>query len=135
MKAKQKTTVQLAIDSLNRAIVVHRARKNFIVKHKAKLLKFGVIPSGYGIYVDLDNLPHAQIMQAVKEFPGVWKKNSNGSRVDYVRNMEDGVSLRCWCGEPPPSCWIVETLVSVPAQPATTRIERTIVCKKETLAP
>lgn len=69
--------------------------------------------------IDFDNLTHSQVVQVVRAFGGKWDKtvaDSDKSRVDYqTREPVSGVTIRCWQGEPPPSCKIVEVEEEIPA--------------------
>jgi hypothetical protein len=96
--------------------------------------KFDSLAAPGSIYsaslIDFDNLTHPQIIEVIKTFPGKWDKtpsSAKSDRIDYITEF-DGVRLRCWQGEPPPSCKIVEVMEDVPAQPASQRLVRKIVC-------
>lgn len=76
----------------------------------------------YSIYdfgIDFDNLPHSDVMKVVKAFPGKWEKKlsplSGVPRIDY-EITDEGFKIRCWKGEPPPSCKLVKKTVQVPEQ-------------------
>ncbi len=82
-------------------------------------------------------MPHKEIVQAVRAIGGKWQKSLNTSygespKIDYVTEL-DGVQVRCWAGEPPPSCRIVEVEEHVPAQviPAKVVKVRKMVCTPE----
>src|SRR5207244_1382037 len=81
--------------------------------------------------IDFDKLSHPEIVRVIQTFPGTWSKTPSGEasgiRIDY-HSQFDGMKLRCWAGEAPPNCKIIEETVEVPAQPATTRTVRKLVC-------
>lgn len=77
--------------------------------------------------LDFDFLPHAEVIRVIRTLGGKWKKTQNqnavpppdckreqGQAIDYERDMGP-VTVRCWAGEPPPSCRIVEVEEVIPA--------------------
>lgn len=109
--------------------------ETFILEHKETLDRLALPVTGYCGGIDFDNLPHDKIVQVIQAFPGTWSKEPNGpmsDRIDY-QTVFSGTRLRCWAGEPPPNCKIVEELVNVPAQPATTKVVRKLVCSQSAL--
>lgn len=111
----------------------NRDSEAWILRNNQRLIelaKQGIHPVPYGDGMDFDNLSHSEVMAVVKAFPGKWNKNINGAysdRIDYTSTF-DGSQVRCWSGEPPPSCRIIEEEVPVPA---TTRIVRRLQCGPE----
>lgn len=81
--------------------------------------------------IDFDYLPHEEVVRVIGLVGGTWKKevSSVDNKIDY-RTEFDGVKLRCWAGDPPPSCKLVEVEEIVPAQPATTRKVLKLICKE-----
>jgi len=81
-------------------------------KHQKELEQ---LPDGtyYGGKVDFDGLKHEQVIKVVRALGGKWKKTLNESRVDYEAEI-DGQAVRCWRGQPPPSCRMVEVEEDVP---------------------
>lgn len=106
----------------------------FIHKHHRQ---FDNLPdvAVYTQSIDFNHLRHNQIIQVVSTFGGKWEKTPTGidERIDYQTKI-DGVTIRCWAGEPPPSCKIVEEEIEVPAQPARKQIVRKLVCKETEVA-
>lgn len=93
-------------------------------------LPFGSI---YGDTLDFDNLSHVEIVALMKVFAaGRWTKTPSDydARIHYETKL-NGIKIRCWSGEPPPNCKIVEEIISVPAQPATTRLRKRLVCTEK----
>lgn len=82
----------------------------------------------FGSQIDFDNLSHAQIIQVIKAIGGKWKKTPNDERVDYL-TVKNGITIRCWKGEPPPNCHVEEVLVTIPAQPERVVTQKKLVCK------
>ena len=105
----------------------------FVSAHKEKLDALNLDLVCYAGQIDFDRLSHPEIIRVIQAFPGTWEKTpsaeSSGTRIDYKTEFS-GMKLRCWAGEPPPSCKIVEETVEVPAQPATTRTVRKLVCSE-----
>src|SRR5580692_5573396 len=82
--------------------------------------------------LDFDRLDHGKVIEVVKALGGEWKKKPTDgvdARIDYEAEI-DGMTVRCWAGEPPPSCRIVEVDEEVPAEPATVRKVKKLVCKE-----
>lgn len=79
--------------------------------------------------IDFNGLPHKEIVKVIRAFGGKWTKEPMGERVNYRSDNSEGVSIRCYMGEPPPSCKIVEVVEYVPAVPATVRKVRKMVCQ------
>src|SRR5205814_769409 len=107
----------------------------FILTHKEKLDALGLDLSNYFGNIDFDRLTHSEIVRVIQTFPGTWTKtpsasHDNDPRIDYSTTY-DGMKLRCWAGQPPPNCKIVEETVEVPPQPATTKTVRKLVCTEE----
>lgn len=85
--------------------------------------------------IDFDYLKHSDIMRVIKHIPGEWIKSPalDPTKIDYILDMvELDLQVRCWAGEPPPSCKIVEEEVIVPEQviPARVEIRRKLVCNE-----
>lgn len=83
---------------------------------------------------DFDNLTHDEVIKVIQVLGGgKWDKKqsaSNSARIDYTATI-DGILVRCYQGEPPPSCKLVEVeeyVPEVPAQPATKRKVLKLVC-------
>lgn len=112
-----------------------RKRIAFLRK-KSKVLK--ALPEGTfcGASLDFDKLSHPEVIKVVRTLGGKWRKSeticsdsSLKGRIDYQTEI-DGVAVRCWAGEPPPTCRIVEVEETVPEQviPAHTRKVRKLIC-------
>jgi hypothetical protein len=86
-------------------------------------------PTLYGQQIDFDHLPHEDVMKVVQAIPGKWNKTPapSGARINYELET-GGVKFRCYEGEPPPNCKIVEVLETVPAQPERTVTVRRLQC-------
>lgn len=84
--------------------------------------------------IDFDRMPHEKVIAVIRSLGGRWTKELNTAvegRIDYTAEV-DGMKVRCYAGEPPPNCKIVEVLEEVPevpAVPATVRTVRKLVCK------
>lgn len=79
--------------------------------------------------IDFDHLSHADIIKVIQAIPGKWDKEpcSQGATINYS-TKRNGLNFRCWAGEPPPNCKIIEVLETVPAQPETVRTVRKLQC-------
>ena len=102
----------------------------WLKKHRKKITAVpfpGILYGDCGF--DYDNLTHDQVIQVIKTWGGKWEKRPVEDRVDYRLDV-DGFTVRCYRGEPPPNCKIVEVEEYVPPQPATTRTIRKLVCQE-----
>lgn len=79
--------------------------------------------------VDFDNLSHDKIIEVIKAIGGKWNKTPrDNARIDYETEVS-GVKFRCYAGEPPPNCKVVEVLETIPAQPERTVTVRKLLCQ------
>lgn len=117
------------IAELQRDIMVKTRLLVWIEKRRATLDSLPDRPFVFEQQIDFNSLPHTQVVDVIKAFGGKWDKSisSGGERVDY-NTVCDGVAVRCWNGEPPPSCKIVEEEVEVAAVPAHKKMVRKLVC-------
>jgi hypothetical protein len=104
----------------------------FIHTHREKLEKLNLTFSNYSNYVDFDQLSRPDLLKVLRAFGGKWNKSPgyNGG-LTYTRQEQlDGLTIRCYNGEPPPSCKIVETVrwIKVPAKREKV-VTREVVCK------
>ena len=81
-------------------------------------------------FLDFDNLPHAEVMKVMSTLKaGKWEKTpADNGTIHYTTKIGD-LNVRCYSGEPPPNCKIVEYLEEVPAQPAKMVTKRKLVCQ------
>jgi hypothetical protein len=105
----------------------------FLHTHREKLEKLNLSFSHpYGSYIDFDHLSRPDLLKVLRVFGGKWDKSPgyNGGLTYTRQDQVDGFTLRCYNGEPPPSCRIVETVkwVKVPAKREKV-VTRTVVCK------
>jgi hypothetical protein len=65
--------------------------------------------------IDFNNLPHNKIVKVMVIVKGgEWKKEYRDNVIDYTTTV-GGLSFRCWAGEPPSNCILVEELVVIPS--------------------
>lgn len=65
------------------------------------------MPTLYGVQLDFDRLKHDQVIQVMLAIPGKWDKTpTDEGRVHYQTTTAEGIRVRCWQGEPPPSCHV-----------------------------
>lgn len=121
------------IKRLKHEIAVRNEYLRWIRSHREKL---EICPHGRFFdsnqSLDFDCLPHSEVMKVISILGGKWTKKLAGTKIDYSADI-DGFLVRCWSGEPPPSCKIVEETVEIPAQPATTEKRLRLVCDEGSL--
>ncbi len=100
----------------------------FIDDNLDKFIALGVKPGGFANFLDLDNLTREQVVEALKLFPGKYSKSVSQDRMDYERDLGNGVILRFFNAALPPGCKLVEKTIGIPAQQATTRTVFEIQC-------
>jgi hypothetical protein len=111
--------VQEEVDALARQIASKKSQIEWLERHRAKLesLPPASINEFIGARLDFDDLSHDRVIEVIKAFGGKWEKSisaRSGDRIDY-RTVFDGFAVRCYAGEPPPACKIVEVEEYVPA--------------------
>ncbi len=107
----------------------------FFSRELDELEKLNIHPAVYVSEINISYLTHEQMVQVMKVFGGSWKKEvercGSEDRMFYRQRREiegrEAVDIEC-SSTPPSSCRIEEVVVEVPAQPATTKIVRRIVC-------
>jgi hypothetical protein len=100
----------------------------WIQLHQKKFDELGLSPSVFNNQIDFDGLEHKEVIRVIRSFPGrKWSKTPTDNGLVNYESVADGMKLRCWHGHPPPSCKIVEELVTVPARQ---EIVRRLVCPK-----
>lgn len=116
--------VNNTVQYLQEQIKVYRKRIRWLKKNQEKLEALPPSASLGTDKIDFDYLSHAEIIKVIRTLGGKWKKTPNaiaatptrekGQSIDYEAEI-DGVPVRCWAGEPPPSCRIVEVEEVIPA--------------------
>jgi hypothetical protein len=129
-------TQQTEIDCQNE--VAHNATYiAFIHAHRATLERLDIKFTFFSTYIDFDNLERPALLAVMKAFPGRWLKDKNLSGgINYTLETPlDGLTVRVYNGEPPPSCVIEERVewVVVPER-MEKRVTRTIKCPEATAA-
>ncbi len=129
--------VQAEIDRLKQDIKDRAKKIKWLLKNQPKLEQ---LPEGQFVgstLMDFDNLPHADVVKVVRVLGGKWTKTPGAATgtIDYASEF-DGLRVRCWKGEAPPSCRIIEVEEHVPAVtiPATTRMVKKMVCQPDFIA-
>lgn len=125
------------IGELNKGLNWSYYARTFVLEH---LATFDALPDASlcGDYIDFDGLEHSQVMEVIRSFPGRWKKEPNGERINYSITLRNSskvtelteIKIRCYSGEPPPNCQVVYEDVHVPAQ--TVRRAK-LICKDQPL--
>lgn len=121
--------VSSEIKALHGQIRDLQKRVEWLIEHQTSLEK---LPDGafYSGGLDFDRLPHKDIVQVIRTLGGKWKKEPvNENKITYATEI-DGLQVRCWSGEPPPSCKLVEVEEHVPEKviPAHTVKKTKLVC-------
>jgi hypothetical protein len=88
------------------------------------------LPEGYvfGEKIDFDNLPHADVIRVIQLLGGKWTKTPGEDAKIHYETTINGVNVRCYSGEPPANCKIVEEQITIPAQPEKQVTRRRLVC-------
>jgi hypothetical protein len=82
-------------------------------------------------YIDFDYLPHNKVVRVLLTFPGKWTKEpASEGRINYILKYSAKLTIRCYQGNPPPNCQIIEVEEEVPAVPASIRKVKKLVCKE-----
>lgn len=123
--------LQLTVDGLVKQIQKTQQIKQWVIEHelvfKELLEEHEIGASIFCEIIDFDHLPHDKVVKVIQAFPGKWNKEPQEFGVHYTTTYE-GQKLRCYNGEPPPSCKIIEVEEDVPATPARKRIVRKLQC-------
>jgi hypothetical protein len=85
----------------------------------------------FGHQIDFDNLSHDKVIEVIRAVGGKWDKtisSGSGDRIDY-KTVKNGITVRCYQGEPPPNCRIEDVLETIPAQPERTVTRKKLVCR------
>lgn len=109
---------------LNKSLNWSYYARAFVLEH---LATFDQLPDAtcFGTYIDFNSLPHDQVMEVVKAFPGRWKKEPDGNgKIHYSITLRNSskvtelieIVIRCYSGEPPPNCKVIYEDVLVPAR-------------------
>lgn len=110
--------VQAEITSLKDSIRELGKKIRWLRAHEAVLTE---LPAGSmcGSVLDFDRLSHAETIKLIRKLGGKWQKDRNTNatpgqtKIDYTSTVE-GMRVRIWGGEPPPSCRMVEIEEDVP---------------------
>jgi hypothetical protein len=132
----KQTTTQEAETRYQREIGRYIDALTFIQANREILeslnLKFSI---WYGS-VDFVTLSHPDVIRVIKAFPGRWDKKPSwsGEGIDYTLINEDGLTIRCYNGEPPAACKIEETITYelVPAR-VERKVTRKLICPETTV--
>lgn len=122
--------IESLIKEMSEKITLYQSRLEWLQKHRETLevIKTQTDAVFYSGGFDFDSLPHDEIVKVIKVIGGTWKKEPCGhDKINYI-GMLDGVTVRCWAGEPPPSCKIISEEVLIPAQKV---IRQRLVCKED----
>lgn len=121
--------IETEIEVLQKRIKEMEAKLDWLKAHRLDLAFVPNVSANTQLPIDFDQLSHAEVIAVIKALGGTWRKEINSSKttIDY-RATIDGQSVRCWSGQPPPSCKIVVVEEVVPAQPETKRKVAKLVC-------
>lgn len=121
--------VKETIGGLHRQIQDLQKRVEWLLAHQKELES---LPDGafYSGGLDFDRLPHKDTVKVIRALRGKWAKEpANENKITYTTTI-DGMQVRCWSGDPPPSCKLVEVEEHVPEKviPAHTVKKTKLVC-------
>lgn len=124
-------TTQEKIDFLLREIRRLGKQIRWLRKHQVKLEALPTSVTCGSEKVDFENLSHADVIKVIRAFGGKWKKEPIGdNQINYVTDI-DGLLVRCWRGEPPPNCRVIEVEEMIPERviPAQVIKRKKLVCQ------
>lgn len=114
-----------------------RQRVEFIRWLRRNRQKLEAVPEGATFWngrLDLNTPKHEETVKLIRAVGGKFKKEPgcNPHSIDYTGEL-DGIPVKAWCGEPPPSCRIVEVEELVPETliPAHIVKRKKMVCSPE----
>jgi|ERR1700722_1194732 len=123
---------QTILEQLDSHIATLARRRAAILLLQPQIDAIGLAPELCGEYLDYNHLPHSDVILVISGFGGKWTKTlQDEGRINYVRDEQiNGLNIRCWYGQPPPNCQIIEEEVDVPEEirPAHKEIRRRLVC-------
>lgn len=83
----------------------------------------------FGEYIDFNELPHEKVIEVIKNIGGKWNKEPATDGTVHYSTEKNGYKIRCYKGQPPPNCKVVEVLETIPAQPERVVTVRKLVCQ------
>jgi hypothetical protein len=115
----------------NRQITQANKVLAFINENREILEKLNLRFNDCGNFIDFDNLQRPDVTKVLLAFKTKWDKSPgyNGGLHYSSKETFRGFNIRCYNGEPPPTCKIVETVkyVKIPAKRERI-VTRTVVC-------
>lgn len=83
----------------------------------------------FGNFIDFNNLPHDKVIEVIKNIGGKWSKTPADSATVHYETEKNGLKIRCYRGEPPPNCKVVDVIETIPAQPERIVTTKKLVCQ------
>lgn len=126
--------VTAEIERIGAEIKTRVERIKWLKKHRSKLDNLPhVSPSSPSGAIDFDRLSHADVVKVIKTLGGKWKKRPSADNTIDYEAVIGGVPIRCYQGQPPPSCKIIEVEEFVPEVviPASVRKVKKMICHPE----
>jgi hypothetical protein len=125
-----------ALEVIDRKKQLLLLQEAFLRKEADFIESLECTPSIWNENIDFDYPSHADAIKIIRHFGGRWNKSYLANRVNYTQ-IADGMTLRLYEGEPPPSCRIVEEMVDVPETviPARRELVKKLVCREEKVSP
>lgn len=136
----QESKLDSALRELHERIDLNQQRINFLRKHRNflnELLESSNLCLDTWSHKGFDfNWPKRDQVNAILlHFGGKWTKTYEDNKELHYTQEIDGLRIRLYCAELPPSCKIVEERIEHPAEtvtvPARTEVRRKIVCNEE----
>jgi hypothetical protein len=114
---------------IEQGIASRQRTLEFVEAHKDALSALDAQGGHWDGQIDFNHLSHDKIIALIKALGGKWNKTpGDGAKIHYETEIK-GMKVRCWNGEPPPNCKIVEELQTIPAQPERTITVMRLVCQ------
>lgn len=126
--------IKAEIERLREECAERRAKMKWLIAQQDKLKDLPPC-TWAGEVLDFDNLKHAEVIKVVRALGGKWAKTPNShtaGAIDYNGELA-GKRVRCWAGEAPPSCRLIEVEEHVPEKviPAHTVKKMVMKCHPE----
>jgi len=127
------TTKEHILTNLHRELDHTQTRINILnsISELDQLEFYANFYSGAECQIDFDNLKHDEVIKVIAAVGGKWEKTLSIGAVERInyQTTKNGVTYRCWQGEPPPNCKIIDVIETIPAQAERTITRKRLVCQ------
>ena len=123
------TKVESVLQTIRDHVARLQAMENFVLKHSDFLESYNF--DTLCQKVDFNQATRLEIIAIMYYFTGKWSKEYLGTQLNYIQVI-DGVTVRIYDAELPPSCKIVDEIIDIEAVtiPARTEVRKKIVCNE-----